>query len=260
MIELSTLHYTVGGQAHELAPGPGISREYGLADLISHNGRDSYLDLEDDYRAVPGDRVVYARVAELYGADKGVLVQYWFFYLYNATGARPTDHEGDWEGIQLWFAGLGRDDLLNAAVPTQLGYAAHESGWVLTPSTNCRSVDDPFRPNVYVARNRHASYPEPGSGGALDKSFDGRDQFQGNGAVWTLPGRDVPDAEGDTEEYEIRIMPSVHQSWLTWQGKWGDKSGNDGPRGPAFKLHFWAPPAFNGWSGGRVFSCPSASE
>ena len=261
MIELSTLHYTVGGQAHELAPGPGISREYGLADLISHNGRDSYLDLEDDYRAVPGDRVVYARVVELHGADKGVLVQYWFFYLYNATGARPWSHEGDWEGIQLWFAGLGRDDLLNAAVPTQLGYAAHESGWVLTPSTNCRSVDDPFRPSVYVARNRHASYPEPGSGGALDKSFDGGDQFQGNGAVWTLPGRDVPDAEGDTEEYEIRIMPSVHQSWLTWQGKWGDKSGNDGPRGPAFKLHFWAPPVFNDhWSGGRFFSCPSASE
>ena len=72
----------------------------------------------------------------------------------------------------------------------------------------------------------------------------------------------MPDAEGDTEKYEIRIMPSAHQSWLTWQGKWGDKKkiGSDGPRGPAFKLHFWAPPAFNDWSGGRFFSCPSASE
>ena len=258
MIELSTLHYTVGGQAHELAPGPGVGKEYGLADLVSHNGQDSYLDLEDVHRAATGDRVVYARVAE---DDIGVLVQYWFFYLYNATGARPWNHEGDWEGIQLWFAGRGRDDLLNAAVPTQLGYAAHESGWVLTPSRNCRSVDAPFQPNVYVARNRHASYPEPGSGGTLDKSFDGQDQYQGNGAVWALPGRDVPDAEGDIEEYEIRILPSARQSWLTWQGKWGDKSGSDGPLGPAFKSHFWRPPALNdGWSGGRVFSCPSASE
>ena len=185
--------------------------------------------------------------------------------MYNATGEPTHSHEGDWEGVQLWFAGLGRDDLLTAAVPTQLGYAAHESGWFLTPSIDCLLVDDPFRPNVYVARNRHASYPEPGSGGStLDKSFGGwaGDQFQGNGAVWTLPGRDVPDAEGETEEYEIRILPSARESWLTWQGKWGDKSGNDGPQGPAFKSHFWNPPVLNhGWSGGRFFSCrPSASE
>ena len=257
MIELSTLHYTVGGQAHELAPGPGISREYGLADLISRNGQDSYLDLEDDYRAVPGDRVVYARVAEIDGADNGVLVQYWFFYLYNETGDRIWSHEGDWEGVQMWFAGLDRDALLTATVPTQIGYAAHESGWALTPDAeSCAEINAPISPKVYVARNRHASYPGSGSGGNLDKSFDGGDQFQGNGAVWTLPGREVPDAEGDTEEYEIRIMPSAHQSWLTWQGKWGDKKiGSDGPQGPAFKLHFWAPPMFNGHWSVDEFTC-----
>ena len=257
MIELSTLHYTVGGQAHELAPGLGIRREYGLADLISHNGQDSYLDLEDDYRAVPGDRVVYARVAEIDGADNGVLVQYWFFYLYNETGDRIWSHEGDWEGVQMWFAGLDRDALLTATVPTQIGYAAHESGWALTPDAeSCAEINAPISPKVYVARNRHASYPGSGSGGNLDKSFDGGDQFQGNGAVWTLPGREVPDAEGDTEEYEIRIMPSAHQSWLTWQGKWGDKKiGSDGPQGPAFKLHFWAPPMFNGHWSVDEFTC-----
>ena len=72
MIRRSTLHYTLDDQVHELAPG-----DYGLADLISHNNRGSYLDLVNTLRDLPGDRVVYARVAEV---DIGVLVQYWFFY------------------------------------------------------------------------------------------------------------------------------------------------------------------------------------
>ena len=260
MIRNSTLHYTQNGQERAKAPGT-----YGLADLISHNGQEAYLDLADADRDATGDRVVYARVAEIDGADNGVLVQYWFFYLYNETGDPIWSHEGDWEGVQMWFAGLDRDDLLTASVPKQLGYAAHESGWVVTRSITCLFADDPFRPNVYVARNRHASYPEPGSGGTLDKSFDRGDQFQGNGAVWTLPGRDAPDAEGELEQYEIRILPSGDQSWLAWDGKWGDKkTGSDGPSGPAFKSHFRNPPALNkGWSGSSglpVFHCPSASE
>ena len=260
MIRHSTLHYTQNGQERTKAPGT-----YGLADLISHNGQEAYLDLADADHDATGDRVVYARVAEIDGADNGVLVQYWFFYLYNETGDPIWSHEGDWEGVQMWFAGLDRDDLLTASVPKQLGYAAHESGWVVTRSITCLFADDPFRPNVYVTRNRHASYPEPGSGGTLDKSFDRGDQFQGNGAVWTLPGRDAPDAEGELEQYEIRILPSGDQSWLAWDGKWGDKkTGSDGPSGPAFKSHFRNPPALNkGWSGSSglpVFHCPSASE
>ena len=263
MIRHSTLHYTQNGQERTKAPGT-----YGLADLISHNGQEAYLDLADADHDATGDRVVYARVAEIDGADNGVLVQYWFFYLYNDTGESIWSHEGDWEGVQMWFAGLDRDDLLTASVPKQLGYAAHESGWVVTRSITCLFFDDPFRPNVYVARNRHASYPEPGGGGStLDKSFGGwaGDQFQGNGAVWTLPGREAPGAEGELEQYEIRILPSGDQSWLAWDGKWGDKkTGSDGPSGPAFKSHFRNPPALNkGWSGSSglpVFHCPSASE
>ena len=249
MIRYSTLYYTQNGQPRTKAAGT-----YRLTDLISHNGRDSYLDLGDWARDYEFDteRVVYARVAETYGANAGVLVQYWFFYLYNATGEPTHSHEGDWEGIQLWFAGLTPADLLTANVPTQIGYAAHESGWALTPDAeSCAEVNAPAVPNVYVARNRHASYPKSGSGGEFDKSFPGwaRDQFQGNGAAWALQGVAVPDVEGELG-YELRMLPTdPNQSWLAWTGRWGDpESGSGGPRGPAFKSHFWLPPMRNGWS------------
>ena len=251
MIQHSTLHYTRNGQARTKAPGT-----YRLTDLISHNGQDSYLDLADGQRRATGERVVYARVAEIFsGRTDGVLVQYWFFYLYNATGEPTHSHEGDWEGIQLWFAGLSREDLLTANVPTQLGYAAHESGWAYTKNReSCAEIVSPHQPSVYVARNRHASYIRAGSGGHLDKSFSGwaRDQFQGNGATWVLQGRDLPNVGGELG-YAIRMLPTdLNQSWLAWNGRWGDTSGNGGPIGPAFKLHFRHSPATvaesKGWS------------
>ena len=257
MIRHSTLHYTQNGQ-----PRTRLSGTYRLSDLISHNGRDSYLDLADNTYKSPGERVVYARVAETYGANAGVLVQYWFFYLYNATGLGAANHEGDWEGVQLWFAGLSPDDLLTANVPTQLGYAAHESGWVFIQNAeSCAEFNGSLWPSVYVARNRHASYIEASGGGpiaqwvqsryglSLDKSFDKQDQFQGNGEVWALQGLDVADVEGELG-YEIRMLPTdPNQSWLAWTGRWGDaESGSGGPRGPAFKPHFWLPPVRNGWS------------
>ncbi len=257
MIRYSTLHYTQNGQPRTKAAGT-----YRLTDLISHNGRDSYLDLGDWARDYEFDteRVVYARVAETYGANAGVLVQYWFFYLYNTTGVGAFNHEGDWEGVQLWFAGLSPADLLTANVPTQIGYAAHESGWAYTQKVeSCAAINAPLTLNVYVARNRHASYFGAGGGGffsqlvqgrhGLDKSFDKQDQFQGNGAAWALQGVAVPDVEGEVG-YELRMLPTdPNQSWLAWTGQWGDpESGSGGPRGPAFKPHFWLPPVRNGWS------------
>ena len=263
MLRHSTLHYTQNGQARTR-----LSGTYRLTDLISHNGRDSYLDLADNAYKFPGDRVVYARVAETYGANAGVLVQYWFFYLYNATGEPKYSHEGDWEGVQLWFAGLSPDDLLTANVPTQIGYAAHESGWAYRLGESCAEVSRQHPtfalwPSVYVARNRHASYIVSGSGGDLDKSNPiwSRDQFQGDGAAWALQGRDIPDVEGELG-YEIRLLPEYigrsGYSWLGWNGRWGDSGGtvrtNDGPLGPAFKSHFRELPVRNGWSEG-IYQC-----
>lgn len=259
MIQFSTLRYTANGQAASKAPGT-----YGLADLLSHNGQESYLDLADWVwkSGRPGDRVVYARVMEV--DDLGVLVQYWFFYLNNKTGIGAASHEGDWEGIQLWFAGANRESVLNAFVPDWMGYAAHEGGWAFRQDAeSCAGASGVLYPSVYVARNRHASYIEAGGGGpiaqlaqsiygtSLDKSFGDDDQFQGDGATWALHGRDVPGVAGELG-YEIRIMPrALGQSWLAWDGRWGEvRDGylgiidvdKDGPQGPAFKEHFWLIP------------------
>ena len=276
MVRNSTLHYTQNGQERTKAPGT-----YGLADLISYNGQEAYLDLADadrDATGEPGERVVYARVVEPAGT-RGTLIQYWFFYLYNATGTGSVslpiignpvdaDHEGDWEGVQLWFAGLSPDELLTATMPTQLGYAAHESGWAFRRNAeSCAETNARLAPSVYVARNRHASYIAADGGGSfrnwiglsatdLDKSLDKQDQFQGNGEIWALRGLNVPDVEGELG-YEIRMLPTdLNQSWLAWDGRWGDvKSGSDGPQGPAFKSHFWAPPVFNGHWSVDEFTC-----
>lgn len=273
MIRHSTLHFTRNGQEYERKP-----KTYGLTHLISHIGEESYLDLADWRRGEKGDRVVYARVAETYGeGQRGVLVQYWFFYLYNATGVPTHSHEGDWEGIQLWFAGLSPDDLLTATVPAQIGYAAHKSGWAYRLGESCAELSRQHPtfalwPSVYVARNRHASYIEAGSGSwdnpfnTLDKSRDKNDQFQGNGAAWALQGRDIPNVEGELG-YEIRLLPEYigrsGYSWLGWNGRWGDSSGrvttNNGPLGPAFKSHFRELPVRNGWSEG-TYQCHSRYE
>ena len=266
MVELSTLHYTLDGRA-----GSKMRGTYGLADLISHNGQNSYLNLPDDdtTRARSGDRVVYARVAEASPELGGTLVQYWFFYLYNKTGGGGTSHEGDWEGIQLWFADLYPDDLLTATVPTQIGYAAHENGWAFRQNAESCANSGVIWPRVYVARNRHASYFGAGGGGpiaqlvrgpySLDKSLDKQDQYHGNGAAWALQGRDVPDVTGELG-YEIRMLPTdLKQSWLAWNGRWGDESGAGGPLGPVFKSHFWIPPVNNGWSQAE-FTCRDRGE
>ena len=280
MIEYSTLHYMLDGQQRTK------SREtYGLADLISHNGQNSYLNLPNDdvdaIQASSDERVVYARVMEV--DNLGTLVQYWFFYLNNKATAGALSHEGDWEGIQLWFAGANRESVLNAFVPDWMGYAAHEGGWVFQQETDtCTLAQAPLWPSVYVARNRHASYIRSGGGGIeqtivqaagwlfgystglkLDKSFTGDDQFQGNGVAWALQGREVPDVEGELG-YEIRILPeALGQSWLAWDGKWGEvrPRGKDGPAGPAFKEHFWLIPELlpmfkGGWSK-TTFRCTS---
>ena len=57
----------------------------------------SYERLYDDLAAAP---VSYGRIASDPEHPGRLVVQYWFFYLYNDWNDR---HEGDWEMIQLVF-------------------------------------------------------------------------------------------------------------------------------------------------------------
>ncbi len=90
--------------------------------------------------------VVYGRCTET--ADK-VLLQYWYFYLYNDSGNK---HEGDWEMVTLVL-----DDHRN---PERVAYAGHTGGaqrdWKAMRDPNGAPIGE--RPYIYVALGSHAAY------------------------------------------------------------------------------------------------------
>jgi hypothetical protein len=87
-------------------------------------------------------------------------LQYWFFYAYNdwATGfGGMNDHEGDWEGMYLFF----RLDPSGRPLepPAYLTYVGHHSR--ITKPWGHRDVElDGTHPVAYVAAGSHATYPE----------------------------------------------------------------------------------------------------
>ena len=247
-----------------------------LDDLTRWNGRGTYLDLDDtdEQREAAGPEVVYTVVADIDdGTASGAVVQYWFFYLYNETlpdgfvGAGLLGaHEGDWEGIQLFFENRRAIDLLfadatEAPPPDTVGFASHNGGFVgLRVDRTQDDTGECGAQSVYVARNRHASYPQAGAGklsgegeviltapqgfptnprstlGIANGGLDNEDHYWGDGESWShsyAAGR---------ERYELRIMPIHATSWVWWDGKWGESGG---PHGPAFKLHFRNSPMLN---------------
>ncbi|NUQ36716.1 MAG: hypothetical protein HUU23_02750 [Caldilineales bacterium] len=85
-------------------------------------------------------------------------LQYWFFYAYNdwANGFGGfNDHEGDWEGLQLFFKFDG-DRVIEP--PAFITYLGHHSR--ITKPWQHREVEKQgTHPVVYVAAGSHASYP-----------------------------------------------------------------------------------------------------
>jgi hypothetical protein len=101
-------------------------------------------------------------------------LQYWFFYAYNDWGNRfggMNDHEGDWEGIALYFR-IGRNGQPQEP-PAYITYADHES-------CQTKTWDDPditrYGNHVvgFVGAGSHATYPKQGTQPLLElfKLFD----------------------------------------------------------------------------------------
>ena len=160
-------------------------------------------------------KVVYFRVASV---GKWTTVQYWFFYVYDEAPSYPN-HEGDWEGIQLWFGpDVSLAEIESGVDPDQVGYAVHAHGTSLNWEELGKSV---WRPHVYVAVGTHASYHKEGN--------------------WRLRLPRIPDScdletdratpDSILRTYELRDL--VEQPWLEWRGRWGGLGLKDGPIGPA---------------------------
>lgn len=112
------------------------------------------------YRASQGATPRYTYYYRTVEQKNFLVLQYWFFYAYNdwANGFGGfNDHEGDWEGIQLFFK---LTDGEPADAPSHICYQGHSSR-ITKPWDDPDLEKDGEHPHVYVAAGSHASYPQP---------------------------------------------------------------------------------------------------
>lgn len=185
--------------------------------------RCDYEELFDAWRTEP---TVYARVAGEEGRPGELVVQYWFFYLYNDWNDR---HEGDWEMIQVHFRAADAAGALEVG-PYQVAFAQHEGAELSNWSGDVLELVDGTRPVVYVAAGSHASYYR-------EARWFGKSAASGFGCDDTRgPHEDVsPEVEVLSDEQLPR--------WARYEGRWGERrpSFNNGPTGPITKRQ-WAEP------------------
>ena len=190
---------------------------------------------------------VYARVAAEPGVTRRIALQYWFYYYFNDFN---DEHEGDWEGIQLVFAGDSVRDALRTR-PLEVGYAQHEGG-ERTDWDNPKLERSGTHPLVYVAAGSHASHYSS----AL---WLGHSASEGFGCEDTRgPSRNVP--------LRAMLLPSgavartSRFAWLVYRGRWGERgdSPNTGPSGPNTKERWSAPFSWQHGLRERSFQVPAA--
>lgn len=176
---------------------------------------------------------VYARIASPENEDRipgradvqedlqGLVIQYWFFYLYNDFNNK---HEGDWEMVQLGFAASTIEGALRSE-PVSITMAQHAGGeradW-----TSGKVRRNGFHPIIYPSAGSHAS------------QF-GAQVYIGWGENGTGFGCDDSSPPSRRIRPEVVLLPSEPHAdgqfdWLLFNGRWGEKQPWEfnGPRGP----------------------------
>ncbi|MFW6142493.1 MAG: hypothetical protein ACOC53_08050, partial [Candidatus Saliniplasma sp.] len=69
------------------------------SDLGEYTDEDYYLDWDGDEPDHDDEYAIYSHVFT--ATDNKIVIQYWFFYLNNPGTEHLTEHEGDWEMIQI---------------------------------------------------------------------------------------------------------------------------------------------------------------
>ena len=170
---------------------------------------------------------VYARVTTDSDHPGIVVLQYWFFWVFNDWNDK---HEGDWEMIQLLFDAPDAEAAL-AKAPARVAFAQHEGSEVAVWSD----------PKLHTEGTHVAVYPGAGSHAAYytQAQWFGKSAAAGFGCDNTL-------APGTVVRPHVVLLPSTPTSgfeWLSFTGRWGEKapSFNNGPTGPNTKTQ-WAHP------------------
>ena len=179
----------------------------------------------------------YAHVATDPDRPGKLVLQYWFFYVYNDWN---NLHEGDWENVQLVFDARDAREALDRE-PVSIGYSQHEGAegadW---DDDKLELVDG--RPVVYPAAGSHANFFE-------DALYIGSSAEQGVGCDDTRG----PHVELDPAVRTIPSDASAAQAefpWIAFEGRWGElqEAFFNGPTGPNLKRS-WVEPVqvSEGW-------------
>ncbi len=169
----------------------------------------------------PKAPTAYAHVTTQADEPGLLVVQYWFFYLFNDYN---NLHEGDWEMAQVVFRADTPEEALTRA-PVEMGLSQHNLGekasW-----TDPKVEKQGNHPVVYAAQGSHAGFYGPGLW--LERS-----PSEGIGCDDTR-GRSV------TVSPKSVLLPSGNPgrdsslAWITYEGTWGERlrAPYDGPPGP----------------------------
>jgi hypothetical protein len=268
-----------GASAHRVCSRPTgrcepVTSESEFVRLIGTYGETASLDLAgnrlSDYHApdttsCPGlsdcgvgpSSAIYYRVTS---ANRRYYIDYWWFLRFNHVylSARHEkclvriegicdEHEGDWEGVTV-VTPPGEDDDLDYVV-----YAAHKE--TFRYSGEQLALKNGTRPEVYVARGTHASYPQACAGLVCEQksrfkgvanipetSFDGQKPWARN------TDRCVAGATGSC----LQPLPRPEfesQTWTAWPGLWGATCGSrcgqshdpQSPQSPGRQPRYQAP-------------------
>jgi ABC-type sulfate transport system permease subunit len=220
-------------------------------------GPDTYLDWPGD-PLQPGcvyERDERARMAEL-GAvptiyakvlfdpeGQRLSLQYWFFYYYNDWN---NTHEGDWEGIVIFWDDVDSVEAALASPPSRTGYAQHGGGELAEWGDSKIELEDETHPVVYPAAGAHATFYS----NSLYLAWG--EQGSGFGCDYSSP----PSTRVETEVVLVPNDPDPNGefAWLLWEGRWGQRKPSmfNGPTGPNLNAR-WLDPweATDDW---RTFS------
>ena len=173
----------------------------------------------------------YAHVATDPDRPGKLVLQYWFFYVYNDWN---NLHEGDWENVQLVFDARDAREALERE-PVAIGYSQHEGAEGADWDDDKLELVDGRRPVVYPAAGSHANFFE-------DALYIGSSAEQGVGCDDTRG----PHVELDPAVRTIPSDASAAQAqfpWIAFEGRWGElqEAFFNGPTGPNLKRSWIEP-------------------
>jgi hypothetical protein len=155
------------------------------------------------------DSTVYAHVATDPTHPDQIVLQFWFFYVFNDYN---NTHEGDWENIQLIFDASSAAEALETE-PIAVGYSQHGGAERALWGDEKLEIVDETHPVVYPAAGSHANHY-------------GQKLYLGRGSEGL--GCD------DTTDPQAPLTPAVvllssdpgewaDQPWLAFEGRWGER-------------------------------------